>query len=269
VPERQRRGDHARRDRRQRPRDPTALRSEVPDYLAADDGTLRGVRLGFDERYALDDVDAETRRAVETALATVRALGAEIVTVRFPDVADMLADWVLNCAVETAVAHAETFPAQRDRYGPGLAGLIDAGRALSGLDYQRILLRRRDFAGRVVAALDALDAMLLPAQPIAAPTVARMATLGQVPGQLAALTRFTAPFDMSGHPTLTLPVAFTTQGYRSVPSSSAGLSANRRSFASGARSSVRPIGTGATRRSSGAGRRMPWLLRPSVVPLPR
>jgi amidase len=39
-----------------------------------------------------------------------------------------------------------------------------------------------------------------------------MATLCQVPGQLAALTRFTAPFDMSGHPTLTLPVAFTTAG---------------------------------------------------------
>jgi amidase len=65
------------------PRDPTALRSDVPDYLAADDGTLRGVRLGFDERYALDDVDAETRGAVETALATVRSLGAEIVTVWF------------------------------------------------------------------------------------------------------------------------------------------------------------------------------------------
>ena len=194
------------------PRDPTALRGDVPDYLAADDGTLRGVRIGFDERYALDDVDADSRRAVETALATVRSLGAEIVTVRFPDVADMLADWVLNCAVETAVAHAETFPAQRDRYGPGLAGLLDAGRALSGPDYQRILLRRRDFAGRVVAALDDVDAMLVPAQPIAAPTVGRMATLGQVPGELAALTRFTAPFDMSGHPTLTLPVAFTTAG---------------------------------------------------------
>jgi amidase len=127
-------------------------------------------------------------------------------------VADALADWVRNCAVETAVAHAETYPAQRDRYGPGLAGLLDAGRALSGPDYQRILLRRRDFAGRVVAALDAVDAMLVPAQPIAAPTVARMATLGQVPGELAALTRYTAPFDLSGHPTLTLPVAFTTAG---------------------------------------------------------
>ena len=194
------------------PRDPTALRSAVPDYLAGDDGTLRGVRIGFDERYALDDIDLETRRAVESALATVRSLGAEIVSMRFPDVADPVADWGPNCAVETAVAHDATFPSQRERYGPGLGGLLDAGRAMSGLDYQRILLRRRAFAGRVVGALDAVDAMLIPAQPIAAPTVARMATLGRVPAELAALTRFTAPFDMSGHPTLTLPVAFTSAG---------------------------------------------------------
>ena len=91
-------------------------------------------------------------------------------------------------------------------------GITECSLAMSAPDYQRILLRRRDFAGRVVATLDAVDAMLLPAQPFAAPTVACMATLGQVPGELAALTRYTAPFDMSGHPTLTLPVAFTPTG---------------------------------------------------------
>jgi amidase len=194
------------------PRDPTALLADVPDYLAGDDGTLRGMKIGFDERYALDEVEADVRRAVEATLATVRSLGAEIVSLRFPDVATMTADWGLHCAVETAVAHEKTFPSQRDRYGPGLAGLIDAGRALSAIEYQKILLRRRDFAGRVLAALAPVDAMLIPAQPIAAPTVARMNTLGQVPAELAALIRYTAPFDMSGNPTLTFPVAFTAAG---------------------------------------------------------
>jgi amidase len=92
------------------PRDPTALLADVPDYLAGDDGTLRGLRIGFDERYALDDVEADVRRAVEATLATVRSLGAEIVALRFPDVAAMTDDWGRHCAVETAVAHEETFP---------------------------------------------------------------------------------------------------------------------------------------------------------------
>ena len=66
------------------------------------------------------------------------------------------------------------------------------------MDYQRILLRRRDFTGRVHAALEPVDVMLIPAQPFAAPTVARMATLGQVPAELAALIRYTAPFRCPG-----------------------------------------------------------------------
>ncbi|MGZ5891464.1 MAG: amidase [Caldimonas sp.] len=194
------------------PLDPTTLRQPVPDYLAADDTSLRGVRVGFDERYALDGVDADTHRAIDATLATLRSLGAEIVALRFPEVDAMAADWGPNCAVETAVAHEATFPSRRAEYGPGLAGLLDAGRGLSGLDYQRILLRRKAFSGRAIEALDGVDAMLVPAQPFAAPTVARMATLGQVPTELAALIRYTVPFAMSGLPTLTVPAAFTAKG---------------------------------------------------------
>ena len=194
------------------PDDPTTLQADVPDYPSGDDRSLHGLRIGLDERYAFDGVDAETHRAVAGALATLRGLGAEILALRFPDVDAMLADWGPNCAVETAVAHEPTFPSRRAAYGPGLAGLIDLGRSLSGLDYQRILLRRRAFAGRVDAALAPVDAMLVPAQPIAAPTVAHMATLGQVPAELSALIRYTAPFDMSGHPTITMPAGFTAQG---------------------------------------------------------
>ena len=97
----------------------------------------------------------------------MRGLGAEIVALRFPDVGAMLADWGPACAVETAVAHAATFPSRREAYGPGLAGLLDAGHALSGVELQRIQLRRRDFTGRVHAALAPVDAMLVPAQPFA------------------------------------------------------------------------------------------------------
>jgi len=39
-----------------------------------------------------------------------------------------------------------------------------------------------------------------------------MTMLGRVPAELAALIRYTAPFDMSGNPTLTFPVAYTAAG---------------------------------------------------------
>jgi amidase len=192
--------------------DPTTLRADVPDYQAADARELRGLRVGYDEGYALANVEPEVRRAVEDALRVMRSLGASIVPMKFPDVDGAVADWPLNCAVETAVAHEATFPSRRAEYGPGLAGFIEAGRALSGTDYQRILLRRREFTGRVQRSLDAVDVMLIPAIPFTVPTVQRMATLGQVPAELAALIRFTAPLSMSANPTLTVPAGFTAKG---------------------------------------------------------
>lgn len=194
------------------PHDPTALLAPVPDYLAGTDADLRGLRLGFDERYALEGSDPTMHKAVRDALEVLRSLGAQLRPVQFPDTGAVLADWGPNCAVEAAVAHQTTYPSRRSQYGPGLAGFIDLGRGLSAMDYQKILLRRREFSGRVAAMFENVDLLLIPAQPFASPTVARMATLGANPDELTALIRFTAPFDMSGSPTITLPAGFTERG---------------------------------------------------------
>ncbi len=194
------------------PDDPTAARIPVPDYQASAERDLRGLRVGFDENYAARDVDLDVGLALNETLRVVRDLGAEIVPIRFPDVATMVNDWGTACSVETAVAHETTYPARQAEYGPGLSGLIDLGRSLSATAYQHILLRRAEFRGRVIAALSSVDVMLIPAQPVAGPSVAQMTTLGQVPEQLAAMLRYTAPFDFSGHPTLTVPAGFTAKG---------------------------------------------------------
>lgn len=192
--------------------DPTALLAPVPDYLAGADADLRGLRLGFDERYAMEGSDPTTQKAVRDALEVLRALGAQLRPVQFPDTGAVLADWGPNCAVEAAVAHETTYPSRRSQYGPGLAGFIDLGRGIPAMDYQKILLRRREFSGRVAAMFENVDLLLIPAQPFASPTVSRMATLGANPDELTALIRFTAPFDMSGSPTITLPAGFTERG---------------------------------------------------------
>ncbi|MEI7443919.1 MAG: amidase [Burkholderiales bacterium] len=194
------------------PNDPTASHSPVPDYLAGDDRSLADLTIGVDERWCTEGVEAPVVRAFREALDVLRGLGAAIRPIVFPEVGQITDDWGPNCAVETAIAHERTYPARKAEYGPGLSGFIEAGRALSGLDYQKILLRRAEFRGRVHAVFADVDLMLIPGQPFAAPTVATMATLGQVPEQLAALVRYTAPFDMSGHPTITLPAAFTSGG---------------------------------------------------------
>lgn len=194
------------------PNDPTASLLPVPDYLRDLNREFRRVRIGMDERYAFEGVERFTAQCVREALRVFTSLGVEVKSVQFPAVDQVLRDWAPNCAVETAVAHEATYPSRKAEYGPGLAGLIQSAQSVKGTDYQRILLRRRDFAGRLAALFQQTDLLLVPAQFIPTPTVKQMETLGQDTAALLSLMRFTSPFDMSGSPTITLPCGFTGAG---------------------------------------------------------
>jgi amidase len=194
------------------PHDPTALQDPVPNYLAGRQRGISGLRIGIDAAWNTTGVDAATQQAVAAATEVIAGLGAELRPVTFPDSRQITADWFPNCAVETAVAHEATFPARAGEYGPGLTRLIEAGRALSGLDYQKIILRRLDFRGCVAALFETIDLLLIPAQGFAAPTVAMMAKLGEDEALLSGLLRYTCPFDMTGSPTITLPCGVTEAG---------------------------------------------------------
>ncbi len=187
------------------PKDPTARLDPVPDYSAAARQGMRGLRIGIDPAWNGDGVEATTRAMLSEAVEVFRALGAAIVEVRCPDMTQTIADWSLNCAVEAAVAHEVTYPARKDEYGPVLASVIETGRALSGIDYQRILLRRLDLRGRVAGLFGTIHLLLTPVHPFAPPTLAMIATLGEQPELILALQRYTCPFNMTGNPTITLP----------------------------------------------------------------
>jgi amidase len=194
------------------PNDPTALQTAVPDYSAGNRDSLAGLRIGWDAAYALNDVEPEVAEAVKHTLAVLEKLGAQIVPVTLPEVGELVESWVPHCAVEAAVAHTHTFPARRAEYGPMLAGLLDLGNRLTATDYQRMLLQRATHTGQLNAVLMQVDLLLMPAMPFAAPSTERIAHLRQEPGYRRRLSRFTAPTDMSGHPTLTFPAGVTATG---------------------------------------------------------
>lgn len=183
------------------PADPTALLAPVPYCLTTMGLGVKGLHIGVDPAWNGDGVDAATLAVLADAAAVFRGLGAETVDVRCPDVTQPVADWSAACAVEAAVTHADTYPARRDEYGPVLAAVIEAGRALSGVDHQRILLRRQDLRGRFAALFGAVDMLLTPVHP----SLAMIRTPGGQPERIAGLQRYTCPFNLTGQPTITLP----------------------------------------------------------------
>lgn len=194
------------------PKDPTASNEPVPDYLALMTRGLQGLRVGVDPAWSIERVDAAAQTVLKDVLKLIPQLGGTVVEIQFPDSDQAAHDWVPLCGVETAVYHEATYPARRDEYGPGLAGLIDVGRQTSGMDYQKLLLRRADFRGRVSALFQQVDLVLAPATAESALTLERMLQFGTDAELFAGSLRYTCPFDLSGHPTITMPGGFTQDG---------------------------------------------------------
>ncbi|WP_027132412.1 amidase [Geminicoccus roseus] len=195
-------------------RDPTTLLAPVPDYLGAVQAAgvfgARGLRIGIDRDYNTKDVDPRVVELTEAAAAVLASLGAELVEVEFPDSQSVLESWVAFCAYETAHVHRETYPSRRDEYGPTLAGFIDIGLAQGPLDLAAMAIERDRFKGRLARLFRKVDLVLIPGLFLPGPSLERLA-LGD-PSELTRLLKYTAPLDVSGSPTITLPCGFSDIG---------------------------------------------------------
>jgi amidase len=190
-------------------RDPASLRAAVPDYLADIDAGVRGVRIGVDEAYSREGLDAEIVAPILGSTAIFANAGAEIRPLRLPRSENVFQAWVTICCAEVAAAHVGLFPERRAEYGPDLAGAIDAGRAMPALDYAQALETKLRFACEMEELFSDVDLLLCPT--IGVPVPESTPNWGD-PEASAALARFTMPFDLSGHPTLSLPCGMASDG---------------------------------------------------------
>lgn len=186
-------------------------------------------------------------------VTTLEGIGWPVVEVTLPALDRMVDVFAKMRGVETAIAHAETYPARADAYGPVLRGLLDNARNLSAVEYQGLIIRRREFTEALQRVFTDVDLVLLPSAGLASPTVAGMRMLGVDPVLSATLARPTAPLNVTGNPAICLPAGVTSRG------TPLGVQFVGRHFAEqflvqcGTRSSRPPRSTGAVRNCESAG----------------
>jgi amidase len=191
--------------------DPTASPVAVPDYAGGIDAGVKGKRIGIATN--LRGVDPDAAKALEGAAEVLKKAGAIVVEVALPSNFDRAGYiWVPLCAVETAMAHESTYPSRAQDYGPVLSGLIEAGRSMSALQFAHLQSERAAITGSLATLLASVDLLLLPVMGVPAPTIATMTAAGRDPALVASRLRYTAPFDLSGQPTLTLPGGINADG---------------------------------------------------------
>jgi amidase len=187
--------------------DPTSRRDPVPDYAAELVPDLRGVRIGVDEAYVRTDTEPEVAEAVLAATAVFRDAGAEIREIGGAVGIEAAArDWYVVCAAEAAAAHAPWFPTRAAEYGPTFRALLEDGTRLRATEYVTVDLGRQRVRRQIEDLWQAVDCLLCPSMPTLPPTVADFRSDAVLSREaVAPLLRFTAPFDFSGSPTLSVP----------------------------------------------------------------
>ncbi len=196
------------------PEDPTAATLPVPDYMAATTGSIKGVRIGVPSAFYVDDLDADVARILDDTISVLKREGASIVQVELPDQRQLTAASQLVVAVEAAAFHKRWLIERPQDYGPQVLMRLQNGLAIPGVSYLEAMRWRGPALAAHTAATADVDAVIAPAVPVAAPTIAE-SDVGNGPDAesvIQRLTRFTRPVNYLGLPSLAVPAGFTPKG---------------------------------------------------------
>jgi amidase len=195
------------------PKDPTTRRETVRDYLDTVYNGVKGIRIGVDETYCTTGVDPQVSKAVLGTTSVLRDLGASIQEVKFSISDAEIDDWFTICSAETAAAHEQFYPSRADDYGPTFRAFLEEGVKVRGLDYAKAHVARQRVRRMVDDLLQKVDLLLCPSMlsvPMLLKDFSPQGILSRESSR--ALLRHTAPFDLTGSPTISVPCGFSTEG---------------------------------------------------------
>jgi aspartyl-tRNA(Asn)/glutamyl-tRNA(Gln) amidotransferase subunit A len=193
------------------PADPTASDAAVPDYVAATKQSIRGLKIGVPDAFYVEDLDPAIAQALDDAIKTLTSEGATIVKVKLPEQRHLTGACQMVLAVEAAAFHKAWMIERPQDYGLQVLMRLQNGLAIPAVTYLEAVRWRSVALAEHLAATEGLDAVLAPAAPMPAPTIAE-SDVGNSPNAEAViqrLTRFTRPVNYLGVPSLAIPAGFT------------------------------------------------------------
>lgn len=197
------------------PRDPASLTVPAARYGPVAGTDLRGLRVGVPRTYYFDHVDPEVESAVRFAIDRLEELGARLVEVEIPMTRYIQAtQWGLMVPEATAY-HERTLRTVPELYQADVRILLEAGELMPAGDYLRAqrarTLMRREWAA-MLRDVDLIAAPSVPATAVRAGQETITWADGTVEGVSDAYVRLSSPANITGVPSLSLPVGHDTAG---------------------------------------------------------
>lgn len=195
------------------PNDLSSMPSSAMNLSAVIDSGVPELRIGYAERYATEDVDVDTAKAVVSAIDTLESMGATVVDVEIPNLDKYVIAWRDLCTSEAFVAHAQNYPSRAAEYGPWFRSWLEYGAALSATDYINAHQLRLECNAVIARAFLNIDVLLCPAMTTPEPRKSDAQNFAEPIGNInAPRQRFTIPYNFNGAPSITLPAGQNSNG---------------------------------------------------------
>jgi aspartyl-tRNA(Asn)/glutamyl-tRNA(Gln) amidotransferase subunit A len=194
------------------PLDPTSADLPVPDYHAALNRGVAGLRLAVPSNFFFEDLDDSVRSQLDAALVVLDRLDVKRVPVEVPDQERLftISDAVVKS--EAATMHGKWLRERPDDYSFFLRSRIEAGFHIPATRYlEAVALRGRILADFVTRVFSNADVLFAPVASLQVPKLAETeaGTPGDVQRVIARLTRCTRNVNFLGLPGLSVPCGFT------------------------------------------------------------
>ena len=182
--------------------DPGSADRPVDDAAALLGEGVDGITIGVPRKMLWTHCEEDVLAHCEEALDHLRRMGAAVVEVELPLQTDRGRG--MTIIAEAAAYHAKWLRERRAEYGDVLPR-IEAGLAVTAVDYINDQRLRRLFIEETRTVLAEVDVLI-------SPTTSRTAPMIADGDEEAELARLTAPYDVTGIPAISLPCGFDRNG---------------------------------------------------------